>query len=534
MTDPIVIDPAIGVPKHAFEGYSFYRDDIIIGSSGYTDFRKTTGQIIEPHEDGAYIVINRVGSRTIVGTDFSGRCKLFVYRWGEYWGISNSFMAIAEWAKKKGLPLTINCSQLCSFCVDGTFGSQLASLQTSFEQIRLVPSCAHLEVKHDDKGSLQLSEKTQSDRLDLGDYTESLGRFIHRWRNRLAGLLISNLSVVCDISGGRDSRATFALLVATARAIGDQYLDAVSLNSKWSARRDFQVASNACAHIGITLKKPRVDIFGRNHLSTDQSFNAWKTLTLGTYRLLYPLMHRRESNRIWISGSGGESHRYFYRHRGSAAFLNQKKRFFPSKDKFERFREEVEQDLHSLAEEGIDPTITHYRQFRDRFHGGRRSLFLNDVSPLTGKLLYSASNSAGEKRLESGQVIADIIRNTTPSLLDVPFEDASIPYGDAALSGCVNVSKFAGDEVTPGRVFGSNETAQLTGAFSEPIFIELLHVEFSKMLVPAAQLGIFSDDCLESARETMTDAYLSGRIGHATSMGNVAHIIHAGRLVELA
>lgn len=534
-----LIDSEEKIPASLFIGYAFVGRDLIIEDEGRERYETKEHRKIEPGCDGSYITLQNFGKTIKIGTDYNGFCKLFIYSFGDYWAISNSFIELLRYVSKIGRPRTISLPHLSNFFIPKTLGSQLASLHTSIDQIKLVPSRVSIEIEYGDVGkklSFVENSSNQASQQSEGKYRDLLRSYLAEATGRLAGLLNSDVRLICDITGGRDSRAVLALLRAAGRKIGNSRLEGVYFNSRRTAVKDFEIAERVSQAIGVPLGDPGGMPLNGNRLDSDQSYELWKSMFLGTYRLVFFPRHHRTSSVLWMGGEGGEAHRAFYSSQTVERLLSTAKRHFRDEGLFDVFRDDVLSDLKSLDfgdERGVDPVVAHYRNFRERFHAGRRSLALNAISPLSSVSLKMTSNSAGKERLDNGQVISDIIANTCPDLLMVPFDDEAKSFGPEHLQECSRIGDYLDDVTTVGSVFKGETKIPQRGDFSEKRVLALMQEEFLDLIDPARSLGIFGEDYIEDSKQRLAEAIERGRLASALDGGSIAHIIHAGNLVRL-
>ncbi len=534
-----LIDSEQKIPESLFIGYAFVGPDLIIEDQGREKYEAKNHRKIQPGCDGSYITLQNFGRSIKIGTDYNGFCKLFVYSDGNYWAISNSFIELARYASKTGRPRTISLPHLSNFFIPKTLGSQLASLHTSIDQIKLVPSRVSIEIEYGDIGNKLSFIENGPDgdsQKPSGKYEDLLRGYLTEVTGRLVGLMNSDVQLICDITGGRDSRAVLALLSAAGKKVGNPQLEGVYINSRRTAVKDFEVSELVSQAMGVPLGDPGDMPLNGNRLGFEESYELWKSMFLGTYRLVFFPRHHRTSSVLWLGGEGGEAHRAFYSSQTVEKLLSTAKRHFRDEGLFDVFRDDVLTDLKSLDfgdERGVDPVVAHYRNFRERFHAGRRSLALNAISPLSSVSLKTASNSAGKERLDNGQVISDIIANTSPDLLMVPFDDEAKSYGSEHLQDCSRIGDYLDDVPTSGSVFKGDTKIEKRGDYSEKRVLGLMQEEFLELVDPAMSLGIFSDEYVEESKERLAGAVDRGRLASALDGGSIAHIIHAGNLVRL-
>ena len=134
------------LPDHFFSGYCFIGTDFIYGGDGAELYDEATAKRIDPGEDGCYVVIRKTADGHIIGADFKGYKKLFLYRSGSAWAVSNSFVRLVDFLRDRGQSITIDEAQLAAWFVKGPLGDQLCSFATAIREIRLVPSFCCLRI----------------------------------------------------------------------------------------------------------------------------------------------------------------------------------------------------------------------------------------------------------------------------------------------------------------------------------------------------------------------------------------------------
>ena len=87
--------------RTAFYGFTFLNDAVI------DSLEALKGQT--PEEDGAYVYLRREGNRLTITQDFIGSWGLYLYRQGDYFALSNSFLYLVEYLRDKraGLPIEV-------------------------------------------------------------------------------------------------------------------------------------------------------------------------------------------------------------------------------------------------------------------------------------------------------------------------------------------------------------------------------------------------------------------------------------------
>jgi hypothetical protein len=105
------------LPDHLFDGYCFVGTDFVYSDAGAKRFTAATGRTIDPGEDGCYVVLRKVADGHIIGADFKGYKKLFLYESGSSWAVSNSFTRLVGFLRDQGGSLTCSEAHLAAWRV---------------------------------------------------------------------------------------------------------------------------------------------------------------------------------------------------------------------------------------------------------------------------------------------------------------------------------------------------------------------------------------------------------------------------------
>jgi len=131
MNTGLIVSSFERLPQHCLRGLCFEGEDLILDDAGYGDYRAVRKRNIHPGQDGSYIVINSSETKTVIGTDFNGYYKIFLYRYKNHWALSNSLIELARFAASHSLPVTVDESHLGSF----SFEDLSAINSPRFEQV---------------------------------------------------------------------------------------------------------------------------------------------------------------------------------------------------------------------------------------------------------------------------------------------------------------------------------------------------------------------------------------------------------------
>jgi hypothetical protein len=445
------------LPESELLGSAFQGADLIIGDSGRDEYTKATGREVQPGNDGTYVTVIRRGNTAAIGTDFAGYQRLLVYRNGPDWALATSFAELVEFAARNGWPVTPDPANLRVFSMSGALGSQLVSHRTAVEEIMLLPATASVVVRSR-AGRLELHVDPKPRNTTLRRwgvrYSDVMSEYLSTWLSRLATLARSDLQLISDITGGRDSRVVLGMLLRASGSAGAGGIYRIDFRSGESATEDLKVARTLDERFSLNLNARGMT--SRHPLSGEQSFALWRQSNLGLYGPVY-LSRFLPVDGISLGGAGGESHRVFYTGANMTRLLQIRKKALGGEAPFAVVRDQMLADLNSLrrgVERQLDERILHYRHFRDRLHGGRLPVSLVNVSPLAGGKLRQASALASSEHRERSQILADLLLNLDEDLALMDYDDESKKLDSRHLSEALDLSDAIKAPLQQGRVHG--------------------------------------------------------------------------------
>lgn len=426
---------ATEIPDRFFQGYFFHGTDYVFGARGFDAFCEARGRFRPDREDGCYVHVEKQDDGSYrFSADYNGYKKLFYFRNGGFWAVSNSLDGMCAHLRRHGHEVSPDRSQLSAMASEGTFYpsgrgsffSQPTSFDTIVRGIRLVPADCALRI-----GSAGVCIE-RARRRDTNDgYPQRLARFTGTWIGRLRTLVNEpSVQISCDLTGGLDSRVVLALLLAATRDCDPSVRERLQVLSDAGrrARRDHAVATELCERFGLALNgRPG----GRpTWLNGRASYALWKDLCLGVYHPIYFPNTFPSGDLVRLGGGGGENHRPFYgRFVGAPSadtFVSRRTRNIFPRSARAGFAAALQQAIDDITEGSpghLDALACHYRHFRNRFHAGREPQYGVKLQPLASKGLDSVAAVAGTSRFHSAQMLYDLLYNLNPELLEVPFDD---------------------------------------------------------------------------------------------------------------
>lgn len=507
--------PEVPLPDHALHGFAYVGVDMICGDIGYSKFRARRGKLISPGLDGSYIVVNRKGNQTFIGTDFSGYSTLFLYQTGGCWAVSNSFLTLARYANRSTGNVTADLLSLHSHNIKKSLGFQTSLVSMGIKEIHLVPAGHQIVIHHSPDGDTASTEPIWTPKApaaDPGRYRKAMRTFLTTAAGRMATLLQSDADITCDITGGRDSRTVLAIMLFAARLLGIPLNDRVHFNSRQNAGTDFDIASQLCGSIDIPLNRASMQPIAKRMIRGDHGYTIWKEQQLGAHhQIMFPLVHR-DSSHFWLSGNGGESHRYRHSFGPSPDvehYFRSVAKTFTSDQIRDLFLQRLLEDLEfqkQCAFSASDDLMLLYRSYRDRMHHGRRSRMFNALTPLSCRSLRCASDHCNPDSWQSGLVLADIIANMAPDLLQTSFEKSYPGYEAGALVFRQLFSNLAEQVETSGEMFCGPAFTPVPGEGEGRSALEAIQEDFNLAVENVQDLDLYSAEFLANARQVMDQA----------------------------
>jgi len=525
-------------PDHFLHGCAFHDSDIIIGNFGYRKFRHNRNMTIDPGHDGAYITLNRDGDSITIGTDHGGYSHLFFYSVPGFWAISNSFLDLVGYISRSNGRLTADVVSLSGFCIRSALGDQPSTLSTAVKEISILPPGKKIVATEATSVSPATFGLVDIDtRLhDLpSTEEEALELFISIWLSRVSTILQSGLRISCDITGGRDSRAVLAIILRVAKVLDAPLSELVHFNSNRSLNKDFEVANQIAEEFSLELG--RNSPFNSMRPDHEDAYRIWRALYPGAYHRLHIPSIARSHEFVWFSGGGGESHRRVVGIgwcKEVEDLVIKAQADFPSVAIHERFLKQFRLDLESLRfgrEAEFPSLLLHFRNFRERFHHGRRSGTLNSICPLSSQYLRNCSNLSSKRMWESGGLLAKVIADTTPRLLNIGFDKPYDLFKDIAAARLNRIYKLY-DIDTSGRAYFDSEPVVGARGYRGVDVLGMIADDFQKNSERASKLGLFSSDQLTNSENVMCQALEAGGFTKSSEGRLLSHIVLAGELVR--
>ena len=398
----------------------------MISSDSNTVIQETVEDSSKLSPDGSYIFVCKEKDSLVIHQDFNGSYGLYLYQDDNYFCISNSFLKIVDYLKHK-INLTMNWDVAKSY-----LSSTLCTIsykQTLINEINLI--LRNRKVLIDVKSKKIFLNKVyyneNSISLDSEEAFNILDNWFDKWINIFRNLKLKTDNLSIDLSGGIDSRLTFALMLSS--KIDLNRINIRSLNDEVHTHpEDFKIASTIADYYNFNLNN--------KEFLTDnpQYFKEFSTILnlsfytkLGFHNQLFFKKFRRLNPFYRITGAGGESLRNHFGPTRKSLII-----------RAEAISNEVVDSTNKIIEKNIEEYIKeydiseedyefiNYNETRRNNHFGRGAVesYLSNtiyLTPLIDSNLCKLKTTSKECDDDNLLVILIFIRYC-PELLDFEFE----------------------------------------------------------------------------------------------------------------
>lgn len=549
---------AKALTKSRLYGYGITDKAVILGSEGLEDYF-ASGETEIPVEGrfcGIFVDENYISIRT----DATGQDMIFLFRDGDDWIVSNSFVLLAQQAALRHKLSFYAPAALGFHLKNGAhIGEQLVSHRTMVNEITIVPLTSYLRVDRR-TGAIEEVRGNYKNLFSMEKRERYKDVFIdvaERISGVLAAFVNAGMPINLSLSGGYDSRLVLCLLMA---AKSD--FSAVRVTSNVNKEKDFRVATALADRLSLPLNKPRQQKIAKRNaisLSSVDSIRMYLLSCAGTYLPFYPVraMNIAEEAEILLTGD----------HPIGVSFFSGKARFNGSAEKIaydilqeltERGQEDavlVQRDFLSTFDAiGVDPAdpaamMAFYSSIRARHHGGRNWYKSQGSTFLVSPLMQGGLISLGlhnQQVTPDGEIAgvqakkkfyADAFSIFGSWALDEPFETPDRAFSQELL----DASPFRGGVSLSPRPFklfgriGGNAAFDKPDIHSIPVSVNStteeikrhLHTMFNRADKSRAS-NVFTAADLVAANEEMNQ---SGSLSHGYR--KVSHVVATDTILDI-
>lgn len=524
-----------------FLGIGYDDHSIVIGDEGFRAYQAEHGTPdADAFEEGRYIAVLERDAYFSVLTDPMGQDALYYYSPDDLriggpavarWAVSNSLLALARKARQFG-SLALYRPSVLGFQVSAgrAIGAQLFSNNTPLRGARVLPLGCELRISKSD-GSASLHRVRRGDWLMTGDgrgYEELIADYVRKSVARCTALRASGqIEILCDVSGGHDSRAVMGMLARSGGTAPIVY------TSDANKPQDYRIAKRLASHFGTELSvRAQVPVSVNGHVA----FDIWAHGSTGVYLPIVTPRSKHEARRLRFHGGN---------------FLSKEFGELPAEQKARslgkwiktgpRDRQAVmDEFLRSFAQIDMDAAAPfamqmHYVNFRGRFHYGRNWYSHTRapmVTPLISQLLAKAAFQLTPEAYNHSQISLDLLLALDNALGTIPFDSPEKDFPQAAVAASPFWRRpvtFSPDSSDLPKVYGLANAARATQGMPEsgPAFMDVFRERFPELMERVRDEGLFDETYLEKAQhEAKTPR------APAHQMRASAHVVHTGLLLS--
>ena len=520
-------------PDNLFQGYCFVNKDLIVGQEGAYKYSKETGQDIQFGEDGCYALAKKVEEGYLIGADCSGYKKILYFHDANTgsWAVSNSLNVLIEHLKENTINITPNIP-LISMMAEGAKAFQHPiTFNTIANEIKILPLNTTLTIGNK---TLKVCKVDKLNSVDT-NYQDILLNFVNIWVSRFLTLLnCENTHIQQGLTGGVDSRALFSLsnysnsIIKGKRSADYRLVSSLTRGDD----TDMRIAQKISECYGYQLNDKSPSLYNPEPLSNEERYFGWKDICLGLYFPIYFPHSRVDFRKITIGGHGGENYRKFYAKNSRINNYNDFIKYICKLVNESDTKIDIAIDLYEtlfqmqeadMCGDQIDPLILHYRHFRGRFHSGLFPQYRISFTPLSSRYLNGIATKANAHKMESSQVLYDLI-NITNGLLEIPYDSPNKAPKSINMSNLTEIRPSL--NVESGSIYYGNESFQ-TSQSKKSVF-KYLKEDFDNACNTKIVKKIWSKEAIATASKVLDEAISKKRFNHATDGCVISTIIAAG------
>ena len=388
--------------------------------------------------NGTYIYVKRESDVIHIYQDYVGSYGLFLFESEGYWAISNSFILLVDYIKKKHV-ITFNKGFADQLLVIPW--ASISYSETLVNEIKVIDRSAVCTVDIIEKKiSITLRDFHENTiELDSKEGMLILDAWYEKWCNFISALSNATRNIQMDLSGGFDSRMLLNLFLGSKINLNNICINSID-DDLYTHKEDYDIASEMAYYYGFSVNERNNLDHESMPLSCMDIMNISLYSKLGFERQMYYQNIKRNKYRIWFRGAGGETLRdsqwsdsetgcielhkkmckelaYIGTNLTDSIVEVLKKSYFDIRDKYLMFGRDVSPD---------DIGIMHYRETRNRFHFGfaaKEDYFSGNItiSPLLDpdiQKLKLYTSECNDKNL----LLTIMLVRYQKSLLDFKFE----------------------------------------------------------------------------------------------------------------
>ncbi|MBQ6219897.1 MAG: hypothetical protein IJJ47_09210 [Methanosphaera sp.] len=191
--------------------------------------------------NGVYVCVKKFGDKIQIFQDFNGSYGIYLFRKGDYFAISNSFIKLVEYVKYN-YQISLN-EDYANMFLSASLVS-ISSHETLINEIESIPRNAFIEIdlisKKMDVKYIDYNENTIE--LDSKEAITLIDEWFYKWISIIRNLKQKTNNLIVDITGGFDTRSVL-LLFLNANVNFEEILFNSVNNNVHTFSEDFKIAT---------------------------------------------------------------------------------------------------------------------------------------------------------------------------------------------------------------------------------------------------------------------------------------------------
>lgn len=242
---------------------------------------------------GHFVEIKNKLNTIELSVDPHGMGRLYCYKAGSIWAISNSFYGLYSYLQMKALKRTVNQEYIDLFIKTSPI-TTVSYSDTYFNEINLLPANVIIKI-HKSEKTLTFDTRKEINFVEIG--SQHFFDYINAWEEKWFNILEfveKKHTLNAQLSGGFDSRLSFSLLLK-------KHTDFKNINVESSTRmqEDFAIAEKIAnfyrfdLNNGIPIESERLDSYNSYILNLIHRLSVHKQLLPSLHYRIYsqPLFH---------------------------------------------------------------------------------------------------------------------------------------------------------------------------------------------------------------------------------------------------
>lgn len=255
--------------------------------------------------EGAYVLVSVNTEEITISQDITGSYGLYLFRNGDFFAISNSFLKLVEFLKHDYF-LTFNSDYACALISAGL--CSYIYEETLINEIKSIPRNYVININKYKKtislDKFDLNEKSID--LDSKEGLAILDKWFFKYIDIIRSIKAKTNNITIDLSGGFDSRMTFIFALCSNIDLNKvKIISMVSKNNE-SIKEDYKIANKIANEFNFKLNN---DVFFEKRIPFHDILTTLTLsfyIKLGFHNQMNYIFYKSEESVYSFNGAGGE------------------------------------------------------------------------------------------------------------------------------------------------------------------------------------------------------------------------------------